>query len=127
MINGSQQFKLNKTLSAELSGWFRSGFIEGVIEAKSMGALSVGFSQQVLKGNGTLRLNVRDVLGTQRFRGVSKYGSVDAAFQNRWDSRAVNVGFTYRFNKGKMNGGPKKKTGGGANDEQSRVGGSNGN
>jgi outer membrane receptor protein involved in Fe transport len=127
MINGTQQFKLNKTLSAELSGWFRSGFIEGVIEAKSMGALSVGFSQQVLKGNGTLRLNVRDVLGTQRFRGVSKYGSVDAAFQNRWDSRAVNVGFTYRFNKGKMNGGPKKKTGGGANDEQSRVGGSNGN
>ena len=46
----------------------------------------------------------------------------DAAFQERQDSRVVNLGFTYRFNKGKMNGGPKKRNGGSANDEQNRVG-----
>jgi outer membrane receptor protein involved in Fe transport len=127
MFNGSQQFTLSKTLSAELSGWYRTGGIEGVIVTKPMGMMSIGLSQQVMKGKGTLRLNLRDVFYTQGFKASSKYGMVDAVFQERRDSRVLNIGFTYRFNKGKMNGGQKKKNGGSANDEQSRVGGGNGN
>jgi len=122
MLNGSQQFKISKTLSAEISGFFRTAGVEGVIKAKSMGMVSAGFSQQVFKNKGTLRLNIRDIFYTQKFRGTTKYGNVDAAFQERGDNRAVNLGFTYRFNKGKINGAPKRKTGG-ANDEQNRVGG----
>src|SRR5215207_8365613 len=126
MFNGSQQFTLSKTLTAEISGWYRTQGVEGVINAKPMGMMSVGFSQQVIKGKGTLRLNVRDIFYTQGFRGVSKYGTVDASFQEKRDSRVVNLGFTYRFSKGKMNGGQKKRSNGSANDEQSRVsGGSN--
>ncbi len=75
-----------------------------------------------MKGKGTLRFNVRDVLYSQKFRGTTKYGTVDATFQERGDSRVVNVGFTYRFSKGKINGGPKRRAGS-ASDEQSRVGG----
>ncbi|MBD0368538.1 MAG: TonB-dependent receptor family protein [Flavisolibacter sp.] len=122
MLNGSQQFKLSKNSTAEISGFFRTAGIEGVIKAKPFGMMSVGFSQQVMKGKGTLRLNIRDVLYSQRFRGVTKYGTVDASFQERGDSRVVNVGFTYRFSKGKINSGPRRRTGS-ANDEQSRVGG----
>ena len=126
MFNGSQQFTLSKTFTAEISGWYRTQGVEGVINAKPMGMMSVGFSQQVIKGKGTLRLNVRDIFYTQGFRGVSKYGTVDASFQEKRDSRVVNLGFTYRFSKGKMNGGQKKRSNGSANDEQSRVsGGSN--
>ncbi|MGZ5190073.1 MAG: TonB-dependent receptor domain-containing protein, partial [Flavisolibacter sp.] len=97
-LNGSQQFKLNKTLTGEISGYFRSGGIDGIFQTKSMGQVSVGFTQQVMKGNGSLRFNVRDILYTQRFQASSKYGNVDAAFQEQGDSRVVNVGFTYRFN-----------------------------
>jgi outer membrane receptor protein involved in Fe transport len=122
MLNGSQQFKLNKTLTAELNGWYRTKGIEGVIQASPMGSVSLGLSQTVLKGNGTLRFNLRDVFKTQRFKGVTKYGNVDAAFQERGESRIVNVGFTYRFSKGKMNGTPKRRTNS-SNDEQNRVGG----
>lgn len=121
-VNGSQQFTLNKTLTAELSGWFRTGGVEGVFQAKSMGALSVGFSQQVIKGKGTIRLSVQDILWSQRFRAISKYGTVDVSINERGDSRVVNLGFSYRFNKGKMNGAPKRRANS-ANDEQSRVGG----
>jgi len=127
MFNGSQQFTLSKTLSAELSGWYRTSAVEGVIITRPMGALSIGLSQQVMKGNGTVRFNLRDVLNTQNFKASSKYGSVDASFQEKHDSRVVNIGFTYRFNKGKLNGSPKKRNNGGAGDEQSRVGGGNGN
>ncbi|MBC7828250.1 MAG: TonB-dependent receptor [Chitinophagaceae bacterium] len=121
-LNGSQQFNFAKTWSAEISGFFRTGGIEGVIRARPMGMMSLGVSKQVMKNKGTLRLNIRDVFYTQRFRGVSKYGNVDAAFQERGDSRVVNINFAYRFSKGKINGTPKRRAGS-ASEEQNRVGG----
>ncbi|HEY0042338.1 MAG TPA: outer membrane beta-barrel family protein, partial [Flavisolibacter sp.] len=123
MLNGSQQFKLSKTFTAEVSGFFRSAAIEGVIKASPMGSINLGFSQQIMKEMGTLRLSIRDVFYTQRFKGSTKYGNVDAAFQEQNDTRVVTLGFTYRFSKGKVNG-PKRRSGS-ANDEQNRVGGGN--
>jgi hypothetical protein len=122
-LNGSHQFKLGKTTSAEINGWYRTAGIEGVIMIQSVGMVSVGFSQQVIKGKGTLRLSVRDVLSTQHFAGVSKYGVVDAQFQNFNDSRAVSLGFTYRFSKGKVAN--QRKRASASSEEQSRVGGGN--
>lgn len=119
-LNGSQQFTFAKTWSAEISGFFRTTGIEGVIKAKPLGAMSLGFGKQVMKGKGTIRLNIRDVFYSQRFRGVSRYANVDAAFQERGDSRVVNLGFTWRFSKGKISA-PKARTGS-ASEEQNRVG-----
>lgn len=121
-LNGSQQFEFAKTWSAELSGYFRSGGVEGVLKTKPFGMVSMGLSKQVLKNTGTIRLNVRDIFLTQRFRAISKYGNVDAAFQERQDSRVINLGFTYRFSKGKIGNTPKRRASG-ASDEQNRVGG----
>jgi hypothetical protein len=123
MLNGSQQFKLNKTLTAEVGGWFRTAGIEGVIRAGQMGGLNLGFSQNILKDKGSLRLGVRDILYSQKFRGQTKYGNVDAAFQQQNDSRVVTLGFTYRFSKGKVSG-PQKRAAS-SSDEQNRVGGGN--
>jgi iron complex outermembrane recepter protein len=120
-LNGSQQFTFAKTWSAEISGFFRTGGIEGVIQAKSMGMLSAGISKEIFKKKGTIRLNIRDIFYTQGFRGVSKYGNIDANFRELRDSRVVNIGFTYRFSKGKMNGGPKRRASS-ASEEQNRVG-----
>lgn len=121
MINGSQQFKFAKTWGAELSGFYRSGGVDGVIVFKPMGMLSAGISKQVLKNKGSVKLNVRDIFFTQRFSASSQYGNVDAAFQNQNDSRVISLSFSYRFSKGKMNGGPKRRTGG-ADEELNRVG-----
>ena len=120
MLNGSQQFQINKKLTGELSGWFRTAAIEGVLKSRPMGGMNIGFSQQVIKGKGTIRLTVRDVLWSQRFGGSSKYGTVDAVIRERSDSRVVNIGFSYRFAKGKMNGGPKKRNN--SSEEMNRVG-----
>ncbi len=120
-LNGTQQFRLSKTLSGEISGGYRGPAIEGVIRMKSMGMLAAGFSKQVLKNKGTLRITVRDILYTQRARAIINYGNVDATFQERRDSRVLNLGFTYRFSKGKI-ANVKKKAGGSAGDEQNRVG-----
>jgi iron complex outermembrane recepter protein len=122
MFNGSQQFKLSKTASFEISGWYRTAGLEGVIKARPVGMMSIGYSQQVMKGKGTLRFNLRDVFYSQGFRASTKYGMVDAGFEERRDSRVLNVGFTYRFSKGKLNSNQKRRNGS-ASDEQSRVGG----
>ena len=121
-LNGSQQFNFAKTWSAEISGFFRSGAVEGVIKSKPFGQVSIGVSKQVMKNKGTIRIGIRDVFYTQRFRAVSRYANVDAAFQERGDSRVVNINFTYRFSKGKINGTPKRRAGS-ASEEQNRVGG----
>ena len=121
MLNGTQQFKFAKTWTGEISGFFRTGAVEGVLVAKPMGQLSAGIGKQIFKNQGTLRLTVRDILYTQRFSAKAQYGNVDARFTEARDSRVVNLGFTYRFSKGKINN-TRKRTGGSASEEQNRVG-----
>jgi outer membrane receptor protein involved in Fe transport len=121
-LNGSQQFKFAKTWTAELGGFYRTAALEGVMRLQPFGMLNVGVGKQVLKNNGSLRLNVRDVLNTMKVKARAEYGNVDANFQEMRESRVVNLSFTYRFSKGKMNGGPKKRNNGSANEEQNRVG-----
>ena len=88
-----------------------------------MVALNIGFSQTIMKEKATIRFTVRDILYTQGFRAISKYGDVDVVINERNDSRVATIGFTYRFSKGKVNG-PKKRAAS-STDEQSRVGGGN--
>ncbi|MFM6925861.1 MAG: TonB-dependent receptor domain-containing protein, partial [Ferruginibacter sp.] len=120
MAQVQQQFKFGKGWGAELSGFYRSKGLEGVLYIKSMAQVNIGFSKQVLKNQGSLRLNVRDIFAGSVFKGYSKYGTVDADFKNVNDNRAVSLSFTYRFNKGKLKAGSSKRNSG-ASDEQGRV------
>lgn len=119
-IQAQQQFKWGKGWAAELSGFYRTKGIEGVIIIKPMSQVNAGFSKQVLKNKGSVRVNFRDIFLGGVARGYSKYGTVDATFKNINDSRAVSVAFTYRFNKGKLKAGSNRKNNG-ASDETERV------
>ncbi len=120
-INGSQQFTFAKTWSAEISGFFRSAGVEGVIVGKPFGMLSAGISKEIFRKKATIRLNVRDIFYSQGFRGKSKYSNIDAHFIETRDSRVVNLGFTWRFSKGKLNNTPKRRASS-SSEEQNRVG-----
>jgi iron complex outermembrane recepter protein len=121
-LNGSQQFKFAKTWNAEVSGFYRSKGIEGVIQTMQMGMVSVGLGKQVIKGKGNVRMNVRDIFFLQKFNGVINYGDLDTHVSQRNESRVVNISFTYRFTKGKMSNVPKRRAPGSASDEQNRIG-----
>jgi iron complex outermembrane recepter protein len=120
-VNGTQQFKMTKTASAELSGFWRTSGIDGVFRARPMGMMSVGFSKQIMKNQGMIRINIRDIFYTQQFRAESKYSNIDVSIKESRDSRVINLGFTYRFSKGKINASQKKRNGS-ASEEQGRVG-----
>jgi outer membrane receptor protein involved in Fe transport len=119
LANINNQFKFSKTWSGELSGWVRTPGVDGVFKIKSLGMMNIGVSKQIMKGKGSLRLVVRDVLYTQKAKGTIRYSNIDAAFQQKRDSRQIALGFTYRFSKGKVNG--QKRRTGGASEEQNRV------
>jgi iron complex outermembrane receptor protein len=120
MVQAQQQFKLGKGWGAEVSGFYRTKGLEGVIFIQPIGQVNAGFSKQIMKNKGSVRLNVRDIFAGGVFKGYSKYGTVDAHFKNVNDSRAVSISFNYRFSKGKANGNGQRKKGG-ADDEQKRV------
>lgn len=117
--NITNQFKFKKGWSAELSGFYHTGGLDDVFLIKPFGLMNIGISKQLFKNRASLRFNVRDVLYSQKIKGNVKYSNLDVAFQNSRDSRVFNVGFTYRFAKGKAGGNRKKA--GGASEEQSRV------
>jgi hypothetical protein len=124
MMQLQQQFKWGKGWAAEASGFYRSKGVEGVIFIKPIAQFNAGFSKQVLKGKGTVRLNARDIFNGSKFRGYSKYGTVDAEFVNINDNRSVGISFTWRFSKGKLKASGGRRQGG-ASEEQNRVGGGN--
>ena len=118
MANFSNSFTFKKGWGAEVSGFYRTKSIEGTLVANDMGGVNVGFSKQILKKKGSLRLNIRDIFYTQQFSGYSKYQNIDVTIKNTRDSRVANLSFTYRF--GKQQNTPQRKKGG-AGDEQERV------
>ena len=119
-LNVSNQFKFAKTWGAELGGFYQTPAFEGVFRIKSIGVMNLGVSKQILKGKGTVRMSLKDVLYSQKASGTIIYSTIDAAFQQRRDSRQLALGFTYRFNKGKLKANSGKREGG-ASDEQGRV------
>jgi hypothetical protein len=120
VFQSQQQFKFAKTWTAEVSGWYRTKGLEGVLFIKPLGAMDLGLSKQIMKSKGTLKMNLNDVFNTMNFKGYSKYSNVDAQFQNYNKARAISVSFTYRFNKGKLNANSGRRNSG-ASDEQNRV------
>jgi iron complex outermembrane recepter protein len=121
LINGIQQFKVNKTMTAEINGRIRYGGLEGVIVTKPIAFMGAGISQQILKGKGTMRLTAKDIFWTQRLRGTTRYGNVDVEMRQVSETQVLTLGFTYNFSKGKKVA-PVKRTQGSANEEQNRIG-----
>ncbi|HEX8460662.1 MAG TPA: outer membrane beta-barrel protein, partial [Segetibacter sp.] len=122
VLTATEQFKLTKTLSAEINGRVRTPWLEGIMRTKWIAFMGAGLSKQVLNNQGTIRLTVRDIFFSQKFRGNARYANVDFNLREVSDSRVVAIGFSYRFSKGKKIA-PTKRTTGSASEEQDRIGG----
>jgi outer membrane receptor protein involved in Fe transport len=121
MVNVTNNFNLGKGYSAELSGFYRYKGINSLTRMEPIYQISLGGQKQVLKGKGTIRLNVRDPFAWQKFSGLSKYGRIDGNFEARPDIRQVTATFTYRFGKTQQNQQPRRRNSA-SQDEQNRVG-----
>jgi iron complex outermembrane recepter protein len=120
LFNVNNQFNFAKGWSAELSGFYRTRGIEGQILIMPLGQASAGIAKQVMKGKGSIRLNIRDIFYTNGAKGTIIFQQTEANFRNTRDSRVAGISFSYRFGK-PLNGPQNNRKKGGADDEQNRV------
>jgi iron complex outermembrane recepter protein len=123
MVNMTQIFTLKQGFTLELSGFYRARGVDQLNINEPMYVLNFGGQKQVMKGKGTVRLNLRDPFWLQRYKGKTEYDIVDSRVQNRWDNRQVTVSFTYRFGKNTQQSGAPRRRNSASQDEQNRVGG----
>jgi len=117
--NLSAQMNLGKGWNADINGFYRSKGLDGVLVIGGLGNVNAGISKSVLKKKGTVKLGIRDIFFTQRFKGSAEYSYIDTRFRQQRDSRQVSLSFNWRFGNGKP-AAPKRKIGG-ASEEQGRV------
>lgn len=84
--------------------------------------IGFGLQKQIMKGKGTIRLNVRDPFAWQEFKGVNQYGLIDGNFHFKPDVRQVTGTFTWRFGKNGQQNQQQRRRGSSSQDEQNRVG-----
>jgi len=123
--NFNTQYSFKKGWTGELSGfYYAKDYVSSVILADGRGMFSLGASKQILKGKGSLKLNLRDPFYLMSFTGYTNLDKGLTRAHYVWDNRRMIFTFTYRFGKSTSNQ-PLRRSNG-ASDEQNRVGGKNG-
>lgn len=111
MINSQNQITLPKDWSAEVSGFYTSGFLEGTLVGKPMWQVTLGVQKQFWQKKASLKLSVRDIFWTQYFRGTMQFSNIDLQIKSRWENRVANVTFSYRFGNSKIQAARRRSTG----------------
>jgi hypothetical protein len=98
-VNMSNTFTLPRNWSLELTGRYQSAQLNGNVTLLQQYQINVGVQKSLLNNKATLKLSVDDLLDTNKGGEIAEYGNVNIHLINRWDSRKLNVSFSYRFGK----------------------------
>jgi outer membrane receptor protein involved in Fe transport len=79
--------------------------------------LNLGISKDILKGKGTLTLNVHDLFNSRKYRYIIDRPNLYSENEFRWSSRTVSLSFAYRLNQLKKNSRGGNRGGGGGGGE----------
>ncbi len=96
-LNLLTNLKLGSIGTAQIMANYRGPIVrpQGIVEP--MYGINVGFRREVLRGKGTVSLNVTDIFNTRRF--IIEVD--DVSFSQRrvfdWETRIATLAFTYRF------------------------------
>lgn len=118
---GQNTFKVAKTTTLELSGWYNSPSIwQGTFKSKEMWSIDAGVQQQVLKGKATIKATVTDIFKSMKWAGTSNFAGQYLRVNGGWESRQFRINFTYRFGSNQVKAQRQRNTG--SDDENKRVG-----
>ncbi len=118
-FNSVNSFKLSKNYSAELSGSYQSREIYAYDIIHPIWSLNAGIQTKILKNKGTLKLNVTDLLFTNKIRGDVTFTDYREYFKVSRETRVARLAFVYKF--GDTNSQPNRRRNGGAEDIKDRV------
>ncbi len=98
----SNNFKVKRLLNAQVNIMYRAP--QKTVQGRrfSMASIDIGLSKDVLKGNGTIAFNVRDLFNTRKYRGETFNEGFYENSEFQWRSRTTQLSFTYRLNQKKQ-------------------------
>jgi iron complex outermembrane receptor protein len=119
-IYSQHTFKLPKSWSVEVSGWYNAPSLwGGTFEMNAMWSVDAGVQKKLFGGKGNLRIAVSDIFRSNRWSGVSRFGVMDSVVSGGWDSRRFRTSLTYNFGNSEVKGARRRSTG--LEDEQKRI------
>lgn len=102
-LYAQQTFKLSKTLTGEISGFYTAPSIwQGAFKTKALGSMDLGLQQTILKGKGTVKASLTDVLKTFHWSATNNTTGQEVRVNGGWESRQFRVNFNYRFGNNKV-------------------------
>lgn len=108
----TSKFAIDSKTDIQLSGRYRAPRIRPQGRSKSIYSVDLSASRDILNGNGTLSLNIRDVFNSRKWRGITEGDYFYEKSEFQWRSRQIVVSFTYRLNQQKSRR-PQRPGGGG--------------
>ncbi|RBQ08888.1 outer membrane beta-barrel family protein [Pedobacter miscanthi] len=113
-------FTLPKNYSITTYAYYDSPSVSGLFRSLGSYQLNVGAKKTFWNKNATLALKVNDVFNTSAFRANLEYNNIKTYWKNEWESRRVNLSFSYKFGNMKIKTARKRNTG--TSEEENRVG-----
>lgn len=110
-LSSNHTIVLRPGLKAEVSASYSSPMTFGGMAMRASYGSSLGVSKTVLKGNGTLTLNVTDVFNTQRARFDVLAAGINSQNVNKIETRFVKLNFSYKFGNQKVKASQRRETG----------------
>jgi len=120
-VYAQQTFKLGKTTTAEVSGFYSSPSIwQGTFKSGDIWSVDVGLQQTLLKGKATAKATVTDIFQTLRWSGVSDFAGQYMKVNGGNESRQLRLSLIYRFGSNEVKAARQRKTS--TEEENQRVG-----
>lgn len=121
-FNWVNNFAINKTTSAELSGNYRWREIYAYDLINPIWFVSVGVQKRFWDNKALLKFNFTDIAFTNKITANVEFSNYKEHFSVTRDTRVATLLFTYKF--GNNNVAPSRRKAGGADDVKQRAGGS---
>ncbi|MDD3195682.1 MAG: TonB-dependent receptor [Paludibacter sp.] len=99
MATMSNNFTLPLGIDLELSGRYMSEQLISNIILRPRYSFDIGVQKRLFNNQGTLKVALVDIFNTNTGSAYAKYDNVDIEVKNTWDSRKLNLTFSYRFGK----------------------------
>jgi outer membrane receptor protein involved in Fe transport len=100
----NSKWSIKKKINLQASFKYRAPMKSPQGEIFARYSLDIGFSFDVLKGNGTVSFNGKDVFNTRKRSGTHVGENFVSENEMQWRSRYFRVSFTYRLNQKKKKG-----------------------
>jgi iron complex outermembrane receptor protein len=120
-VYAQQTFKLGKTTTAEVSGFYSSPSIwQGTFKSGDIWSVDIGLQQTLLKGKATAKATVTDIFQTLRWSGTSDFAGQYMKVNGGNESRQLRLSVIYRFGNNEVKAARQRKTS--TEEENQRVG-----